>query len=101
LHCSFYIDTRGVTNINPNSTLTSSLATPAPSVKGKKNKAKPTEDNSMALAQAYVGDTIRGASPMPHLSISNAQAIGVGFYKMPLEAMSADVLSSRPNASKK
>jgi hypothetical protein len=30
----------------------------------------------MAQAQAYVGHTVRGASPVPHLSISNAQAIG-------------------------
>jgi hypothetical protein len=50
---------------------------------------------------AYEGHTISGPPPSPHLSLGNAQAIGVGFCKMPSGAVSGEVLLNGLNHYKK
>jgi hypothetical protein len=48
---------------------------------------------------SYVGHTIPGAPPSPHLSLANAQAIGAGFCKMPPGAVSRETLLVGDNDS--
>jgi hypothetical protein len=46
-------------------------------------------------------DSVSGAPPAPHLSVTNVQAIGVGFCKMPTESVSGEALKASNNARNK
>jgi hypothetical protein len=65
------------------------------------NHAKETEKKGKSLmlndGPSYVGHSVPGASPTPHLSLANAHAIGTGFYKMQASAVSGDVLLAGDN----
>jgi hypothetical protein len=85
---------------NPNSASASNTASPAPLAKGKKNKGKSVV-TSMMEATAYEGHNVLGAPPAPHLSVTNVQAIGVGFCKMSAESVSGEALKASDNARNK
>jgi hypothetical protein len=82
---------------NLNSASASNASLSAPSAKGKKNKGK-SAVTSMMEATAYVGHSVLGAPPAPHLSVANVQAIGVGFCKMPVASVSGNALQKSNDA---
>jgi hypothetical protein len=71
-----------------------SSSTPPPSkAKLPKNKGKIVIHDG----PAYAGSSVPGAPPLPHMSLENAQSIGIGFCKMLPRAVSGAVLQAPDN----
>jgi hypothetical protein len=81
LRRSLRLETRN-NGFNPSFSIKETAADASVTPRKVKNKGKgkaPLADEG----SAYEGHTIPGALSSPHLSLSNAQVIGVGFCKMP------------------
>jgi hypothetical protein len=99
LHRSAWIETKNK-GFNPNSASASNIASPDRLAKGKKNNGKSIVTSKMEVT-AYEGHSVPGAPPAPHLSVTNVQAIGVGFCKMSAASVSGETLKASDNAGNK